>query len=633
MDLDSIFIEGGLLSQAVAGFTPRLSQKKMAEAVDAIIKTNGHLVVEAGTGTGKTFAYLIPAFLSGKKTIISTGSRALQEQLFFKDLPFVRQLLKSPLVVTLLKGRANYLCHYRLEQNILDGRFISREEIHQLSLVREWVSSTQSGDIAELTVVPEDASIWARVTSTIDNCLGQECPFVKNCFVVKARQSAMIADVVIVNHHLFFANMALQKDGFGELLPKNEVVIFDEAHQLPELISQFFSIKVSGRQLLELSRDINLEIATNAVDLVALPLLTQKLITIAHELRLALSPHIQRAPWPEIKSSALSQAIKQLHEILILIEGELKIAAVRTKGLENAWRRTLELIERYFLLFDDTPENMIHWFETHSQSFSVHLTPMLLAKEFIQFLAKKDQSIIFTSATLTANNRFDIFVQALGLKHAIQLQLDSPFDYQKQSILYVPRGLPDSRQPEYIAALVHAAIPVLELTNGRTFFLSTSHRALEEITRLLREKTHFHLLVQGSMPKKKLLEAFIHTPRAVLLGTGSFWQGVDVRGEALSCVIIDKLPFTAPDEPILQARLQQLRRQGEDPFYVYQLPQAVLLLKQGMGRLIRDAHDRGILLIGDSRLVGARYGNVFLRSLPVMPRTRNLEVVRDFWLK
>lgn len=633
MDLEAIFGVDGSLKQTVSGFMPRPSQKKMAEAVDKTIKTNGHLIVEAGTGTGKTFAYLIPAFLSQKKTVISTGSRALQEQLFFKDLPLVRQLLASPLVIALLKGRANYLCHYRLEQSTVDGRFSSREELHQLSLIREWVTSTRSGDIAELTRIPEDASMWSRVTSTIDNCLGQECPFLKNCFVMKARQNAMTADVVIVNHHLFFADMALQKDGFGELLPKNEVVIFDEAHQLPELISQFFSIKISGRQLLELSRDIQLEVATSAADLAALPLLTQKLIAITHELRLALSPDIQRAPWPEIKSSALNQAIKQLHEILKAIEGELKVAAVRTKGLENVWRRTLELIERCFLLMGDTPENKIHWFETYAQSFSVQLTPMLLAKEFIQFLEKKDQSIIFTSATLTANNRFDVFVQALGLTHAVKLQLDSPFDYQKQSILYVPRGLPDARQPEYISALVHAAIPVLELTNGRAFFLSTSYHALEEITRILRKKTDFHLLIQGSMPKKKLLEKFIHTSRAVLLGTGSFWQGVDVRGEALSCVIIDKLPFAAPDDPILQARLQRLRRQGEDPFYAYQLPQAVLLLKQGIGRLIRDAEDRGILLIGDSRLVGARYGSVFLRSLPVMPRTRNFEVVRDFWLK
>jgi len=631
MNLVDVFSEDGLLSRSVPGFTPRLAQKKMAEAVELAIKTCDHLIVEAGTGTGKTFAYLIPALLSEKKTIISTGSRALQEQLFFKDLPIILKMLSSTLSVALLKGRANYLCHYRLEQSVTDGRFNSREEVHQLSLIREWSAATRKGDIAELNSIPEDSILWPLVTSTADNCLGQECAFFKNCFVVKARQAAMAADVVIVNHHLFFADMALQEDGFGELLPENDVVIFDEAHQLPELASQFFSIKLTSRQLFELARDIESEVLSSAADLADLQLFSKQLIMVTQNLRLDLAQGLQRAPWPVKKSDKLIDAILQVSKVLHSLENQLKVAAVRGKGLETVWRRVLVMIETFALLTGDTPENMIHWFETHTKSFTVQLTPMVIAKEFSALLEAKNQAVIFTSATLTANNNFQVFADALGLQQTIKIQLDSPFDYQKQAVLYVPRGLPDPRKIEYIPALVKAAMPILELTNGRAFFLSTSFRAMDQIFAELNETNDFQLFIQGSLPKKNLLEKFIQTPRAILIGTASFWQGVDVRGAALSCVIIDKLPFVSPDDPVLQARLQRLRQQGQDPFRVYQLPNAVLTLKQGVGRLIRDIEDKGILLIGDSRLVGARYGSVFLQSLPNMRRTRDIETVRAFW--
>jgi len=631
MDISQIFSDDGLLSQSLTGFTSRLSQQKMAEAVALAIKTDDQLIVEAGTGTGKTFAYLIPALLANKKTIISTGTRALQDQLFFKDLPIIRKIMSNSTRVALLKGRANYLCHHRLEQNLTDGRFASREETHQLQLINEWTSTTHTGDISELTAVPEDSTLWSRVTSTTENCLGQECAFYKNCFVMKNRQTAMAADLVVVNHHLFFADVALQEEGFGELLPNTEVVIFDEAHQLPELVSQFFSIKLTGRQLIELARDIESEVFLAAPDLVELPSLCQHLIAGTQAFRMGLSVGLQRAPWPEQKSVAFQDSIDQIKRILNALETELKMAAVRSKGLESVWRRSHEIIERFDKLTGETPENTIHWFETHTHSFTIQLTPMVVSEQFNQFISSKKQSIIFTSATLTANNSFQIFSEQLGLNKTVKIQLESPFDYRKQALLYVPRHLPDPRITTYSQQLVSAAMPILELTEGRSFILCTSHRAVEEIASELNKTNQFELLIQGTLPKKNLLEKFIQTPRAILIGTGSFWQGVDVKGNALSCVIIDKLPFSSPDDPVLKARLQRLRQQGIDPFYSYQLPQAVLTLKQGIGRLIRDVYDHGILLIGDPRLVGSRYGSHFLRSLPSMRRTREIEVVRDFW--
>ncbi|MDX1900913.1 MAG: ATP-dependent DNA helicase [Gammaproteobacteria bacterium] len=631
MDLHDIFSDEGLLSQTLSGFTPRASQHKMAEAVALAIQASDQLIVEAGTGTGKTFAYLIPVFLAGKKTILSTGTRALQDQLFFKDIPVIRDMLASPLRIALLKGRANYLCHHRLEQSVSDGRFDSRDIVHQLHDVKAWSGVTQSGDISELTTIPEESSLWPKVTSTTDNCLGQECPFIKNCFVMKARQAAMSADIVIVNHHLFFADVALQENGFGEILPNTEVIIFDEAHHLPELASQFFSTKLTGRQLFELARDTETEALTGAPDVAELPVLSTRLISSTQSMRLALSVGLQRAPWPEQKSETLSRAIQHVKIDLNQLEAALKICSVRSKGLENVWRRTHELIELFNLLTGETSENSIHWFETHTQSFTIQLTPMVVAEQFNQFLSAKKNAYIFTSATLTANNRFDVFTETLGLNQTIKMQLDSPFDYKTQSILYVPRGLPDPRSSDFISTLADAALPVIELTQGRAFILCTSFRAVDEIAERFKEKNLFQLFVQGTKPKKNLLESFIQSERAVLIGTSSFWQGVDVRGEALSCVIIDKLPFASPDDPVLQARLQRLRRQGVDPFQRYQLPQAALTLKQGAGRLIRDAADRGILMIGDPRLVAARYAPLFLRSLPNMSRTRDFETVKMFW--
>lgn len=626
-----ILSENGLLKKAITGFTLRQSQQQMAEVIERTIDLDAELIVEAGTGTGKTFAYLIPVFLAQKKTIISTGTKNLQDQLFFKDIPIIKKIITTPLKIVLLKGRANYLCLYRLKNNQEDGRFTSRQLIAQFNEVREWANKTQSGDIAELNQIPEDSGVWPFVTSTADNCLNQECEFYNKCHVVKARQNAMAADIVVVNHHLFFADMALQETGFGELLPGAEVIIFDEAHHLPDIASHFFSQFMTSRQLNELAKDTEYEGLQNAKDMAEIGGATTQLQIAVQEMRAALGNELRRLPWPSVLPTALLNAINNIKTRMQRLEEILKPIIVRSKGLENCWRRTVQLTEKFNLLTQKNADDTIHWFENHLQSFTLQLTPMIVAEFFKTFMSLKKRAWIFTSATLTVKNSFQLFIDTMGLNNALQLQLKSPFNYQQQALLYVPRGLPDPRAKNYTEKFIEKVIPVLEASQGKAFILFTSYRALEIAAELLKDAISFPLLLQGSMPKRELIDQFKKCGNAVLLGTNSFWYGVDVRGDALSCVIIDKLPFSAPEDPILQGRIRLLRKQGIDPFTHYQLPQAILMLKQGVGRLIRDNEDRGILMIGDPRLVGNRYGETFLQSLPDMPRTRELDKIRDFF--
>lgn len=627
----TLLSDEGELKLAITGFTPRLAQQTMAEAIEKAIEHNAELIVEAGTGTGKTFGYLIPIFLSQKKTIISTGTKNLQDQLFFNDIPIIKKVLPQSVKVALLKGRANYLCLQRLQRNQEDGRFASRKVIGELQAVSEWAQATQSGDIAELDSISEDAGVWPYVTSTVDNCLNQDCTFYKDCFVVKARQQALAADIVVVNHHLFFADMALQEEGFGELLPGADVVVFDEAHHIPEIASYFFSTVLTSRQLIELARDSEAEGLLGAQDMKQIIEESAQLHRAVSAMRNAFGLEIKSFPWPDRMPTELEMSLLEIKASLRRFEQLLKVAGVRSKGLESCWKRAVELIGRFDQITKPTPDKKtIHWVETHTQSFAVHLTPMIVAEYFKKFMQEKKRSWIFTSATLTVKNNFNLFVETMGLDNALQLQLKSPFDYQKQALLYAPRGMPDTRSDEYTDAVVEAAIPVLEASGGRAFLLFTSHRALERAANALQGRLSFPLLQQGTKPKRQLIDEFKALGNAILLGTSSFWYGVDVRGEALSCVIIDKLPFSSPDDPILQAKIKLLREENIDPFMNYQLPQAVLILKQGAGRLIRDITDRGILMICDPRLVGNRYGEVFLQSLPDMTRTRDLDKVCEF---
>ena len=628
----------GPLARHIPGFAPRPQQQEMAEAVASALERHQVLIAEAGTGTGKTFAYLVPALLCGQKVLISTGTRNLQDQLYHRDLPTVREALGIPIDIALLKGRANYLCPHRLQLTEGSGRLAPAQQ-DQLARIRAWAGRTESGDIAELDGIPEDAPIWPRVTSTTDNCLGGECPAYADCFVVKARKAAQAAEVLVVNHHLFFADMALRDEGFGEVLPGVNAFIFDEAHQLPEVASNFFGTSISSRQLLDLSRDALLEIHAEAPDTREAADMAASLETAVRDFRLSLGRFARRAPW-----QGGGAAMEALRQALAELEAYLESVAECGKGLERCWHRSQELQSRLARFTsasdasalavgdDEGPrQSSILWFETSQRGFMLRETPLDIGETFGRYVEGQKSAWVFTSATLAVGSSFAHFAHGLGLDENCGQQWDSPFDYAHQTLMYLPPRIPEPSSPQHTEAVVQAALPVLAASRGRAFFLMTSHRALKAAAELLREYIAYPLLVQGDAPRGELLERFREAGNAVLVGTSSFWEGVDVRGEALSCVIIDKLPFAAPDDPVLAARLDALRAEGRNPFRDYQLPQAVITLKQGAGRLIRDVEDRGVLMICDPRLHNKSYGRVFRASLPPMPVTREVADVQAFF--
>ncbi len=622
----------GQLAKLLPGFAARPQQQEMADAVGKALEDNSILIAEAGTGTGKTFAYLIPAMLSGLKVIISTGTRNLQDQLFHKDIPLVRDLLGVPVDVALLKGRANYLCHHRLQLAEEEGRFLTRSQVAELQEIATWSGRTASGDIAELSSLSEDSPLWPQVTSSAENCLGSDCDYLDECFLARARRRAQEADVLVVNHHLLFADMALKDEGFGELLPGANAFIIDEAHQLPDTASNFFGTTISANQLLELVRDSIAEEIREAGESRELRLRADKLEKAIRDMRLAFGEAQRRGPWKEVAAGhELNQAIATVTELLDDLSQGLKGLSARGKGLESCYQRSEVLVERFSLLTGETPEGMIHWFETHRRSFTINFTPMDVAQLFQQQLSAHPCAWVFTSATLAVGESFQHFSDQLGLEQAVTHRWDSPFDYPHQALLFVPPQMPEPNSPGYTEAVIEAALPVLEASRGRAFLLFTSHRALREAAELLEGRLDYPLLIQGDAPRTRLLEEFRQKGNAVLLGTGSFWEGVDVRGEALSCVIIDKLPFASPGDPVLQARIDAMREAGGNPFMEYQLPQAVITLKQGVGRLIRDVSDRGVLVLCDPRLGSKSYGRIFLDSLPPMSKTLKLEVVQRFY--
>ncbi|MEN8260372.1 MAG: ATP-dependent DNA helicase [Pseudomonadota bacterium] len=632
LDLEKLFGSDGPLAKTIDAYRPRAAQVEMAEAIIHAMADKKHLITEAGTGTGKTFAYLIPAILSGKKTVISTGTKNLQDQLFNKDLPLLRRALEQPFQAALLKGRSNYLCRYRLDNALNSGVGFSREDAAALSKINAWAGSTRTGDISEVTDVAESAPVWLQATSNVDNCLGQDCPVYSECCLVKARRRAQEAELVVVNHHLLCADWSLREGGFGELLPDVDVVIVDEAHQLAETASNFLGLSVGARQINELARDAVLESHKDAPDMVDLRKASTDLEHTVRELRLAFGVAVRRGAWQElINNRKIADGIDDLRERLQGLTRILKIASERGKGLDNCFGRSKDIELRLKRFMNDDSGNWVRWFETHKRSFSLNRTPIDVAGEFQNFVRAHAATWIFTSATLSVANRFDHFAASLGLEEAKSMRWESPFDYQRQSLFYHPRGLPDPASGEFVSAVCRAAIPVLQASRGRAFFLFTSHRALSNAAAMLGDKLDYPLFIQGSLPKSVLLERFRSHGNAVLMGTSSFWEGVDVRGPALSCVIIDKLPFASPADPVLRARLDALRQRGMSPFDTYQLPAAVIALKQGIGRLIRDVNDRGVLMLCDPRLLKRSYGRVFLDSVPPMKRTRSIEDVETFF--
>ncbi|MBI5462381.1 MAG: ATP-dependent DNA helicase [Gammaproteobacteria bacterium] len=632
MDLNDVFAASGLLARKHSGYAPRAAQRDMAEAVASALADGGQLVVEAGTGIGKTFAYLVPALLSGRKLIVSTGTKHLQDQLFDRDLPAVRSALGLSTRVALLKGRANYLCLHRLDLAAAEGRFATRTQAAELEDVRSWAGRTKSGDIRELAEIAEDSPLWPRVTSTSDNCVGSECPNFNDCFVVKARRAAQDAELLVVNHHLLFADMALKEEGFGELLPGVDAVIVDEAHQIPEVATQFFGMSLGSRQLAGLARDAVQEHLREAGDMGDLPDAAAALEKAVTEMRLAFGPDSVRQPWkafgdPPRLRAALEDLTAQLHAL----RDWLKVAAPRGRGLENCWSRAERLCERLQRVATQPPADYVHWVETFTRGFAIHFTPLSVAPLFRAQLEQLDNTWIFTSATLAVGDSFEHYTTTLGLEAPRTLRLDSPFDYAHNALLYLPSGMPEPNAREFTQSVIRVARALLEASGGRAFLLFTSHRALQEAAGALREDLDFPLLVQGQAPRAELLARFRALGNAVLLGTGSFWEGVDVRGEALSLVLIDKLPFASPGDPVLQARIDALRAAGGNPFFDIQVPEAVIALKQGAGRLIRDVDDRGVLVLCDPRVVNKGYGRVFRASLPPMPVTQRLEDVRAFF--
>ncbi|WP_368562730.1 ATP-dependent DNA helicase [Pseudoxanthomonas sp. UTMC 1351] len=649
--------EGGALATQLDAFVPRAAQQRLTGAIADAFEQRDVLLAEAGTGTGKTFAYLVPALLSGLKTIVSTGTRALQDQLYHRDLPRVRDALGVGLKSALLKGRANYLCRYRLEQAKGEPRFTSREQVDQFQRVVAWSGRTKFGDMAELSALPEDSPLLPLVTSTIDNCLGSDCPFWDDCFVVQARQRAQAADVVVVNHHLLLADLALKQEGFGEILPGAQAFVIDEAHQLPELAANFFGEGFGMRQLQELARDALTESNEVPGALATLQPPVRALEQALRELRAAMEGLPVRGTReraldkPEVcegfetlatSLAQLSEALSPLAESAVGLEtcaariGDLMTRLARWRGKAEAAGGSPQTdAEPADSGQPDVPETAatsgdVLWYELTQRGFRCQRTPLDVSGPLREHRERSHAAWVFTSATLAVGGRFDHIAVRLGLDDPHTLLQPSPFDWPRQALCYLPTGLPDPNARGYGTALIAALWPVLEASQGRAFLLFASHRALREAAETLRDGP-WPLFVQGEAPRATLLQRFRESGNGVLLGAASFREGVDVVGDALSVVVVDKLPFAAPDDPVFEARLEAIRRSGGNPFRDEQLPQAVIALKQGVGRLIRSETDRGVLVLCDPRLTGKPYGRIFLDSLPPFARTRRVEDVQTFF--
>ena len=658
-DIERLFAEDGPIAAAAVGYRKRAAQVEMAAAIAEAIEGQACLVAEAGTGTGKTFAYLVPALLWGGKVIISTGTKTLQDQLFERDLPAVRQALNVPVTTALLKGRANYVCHYHTERTLANGRLTSREDVAHLRRISVFLKTTRTGDKAELGTVPENAGVWSLVTSTRDNCLGQDCPNYKDCFVQQARKNAQQADVVVVNHHLFFADVMLREEGVSELLPAANTVIFDEAHQLPDTATLFFGDTVGSAQLLELCRDTLAEGLAHARDGADWLQAITPLEKAVRDLRLALGGVAERnaaklAVDQIAASSPFFPALERVGAELERLTGVLETNAERAETIDALVRRAKELRAKLGAWVtaaatlraalqsgggprhaseaqpdldagEDDPRDHVCWIDAYASSVQLHRSPLSIAPIFTRERESYPRAWIFTSATLAVKNDFSHFTEQLGLTDVAARAWPSPFDYPSQALLYVPQGMPEPHQSGFTDLVVERAWPLIEAAGGRTFLLCTTLRAVDRAADALRERLDaagITLYRQGDAARTELLDRFRNTPRAVLIGSQSFWEGIDVRGQALSLVVIDKLPFAPPDDPVLAARLARITAAGGNAFMAHQVPEAVISLKQGAGRLIRSETDHGVLMLCDPRLISKPYGRRIWQSLPPFRRTR-----------
>jgi len=631
--ISAILGDDGPIAKQLRGFAPRQEQQHLAEAIHESLESGHPLVGEAGTGTGKTFAYLVPAILSGQRIIISTGTRHLQDQLYANDLPLVKKSLGVSVQTSLLKGRANYLCKHRLARALRSPSLADERHQQHLRILQAWSMRTETGDIAEVLDVPEDSMVWGFITSNDEFCSQHEFEDLDDCFVHAARRKAQEADIVVVNHHLLCADLSLKEEGFGDLLPSANGFIIDEAHQLPDVAAQFFGKRLSSRMLIDLSRDTINEQVAEAPESKELREFASDLENGVRYFRLAFALEPTRDAWVEVKDTpAIDRELERLTGLLDVLVKALEPLKDHGKGLESCYRRAEQqkrLLARFVNSDGESP--YVHWFETYRTGFALNMTPMNVAEPFQRAMNAMASSWVFTSATLAVGGDFSHFRTQLGLEETAELQVDSPFDYPRNALLYLPEGLPEPQHKGYTAACMDAVLPVLNASGGRAFLLFTSYRALNEASAWLESRIDFPMFCQGQMPKQELLEAFQDAGNGVLLGTSSFWEGVDVRGEALSLVVIDKLPFGSPGDPVMRARIDQLQRDGGNPFYEYQVPQAAISLKQGVGRLIRDVTDKGGLVLCDPRIRTKHYGEVFINSLPPMPITRDLDEVESFF--
>jgi ATP-dependent DNA helicase DinG len=616
----------------ISDYQHRPEQEDMANKILSAISEGESLVCEAGTGTGKTVAYLVPALLSKQKIIVSTGTRHLQDQLYQKDLPLVLDALESSATTMVLKGRANYLCLQHMDIAINDTKDLSYQNMSDLQEVVQWSSSTKTGDINELGMIEENSVIRSKITSTTENCLGQSCPDYDACFVFKNRKSALEADLVITNHHLLLSDMGLREKGFGEVLPLADVIIFDEAHQLPELASTYFSQTMSSRQLLELISDIKTADHEEAGDLEELAGALARFEKAIRDVRLVFSRKDQRLNWLEVwEKSLLSTELPKLLSAYQLVIDILETASGRGKLLDNCWQRAKAHYNYIDSYIETNNEESIRWIEIRGHHVYLNQTPVNISETFQQRLSEYNATCIFTSASLAINDDFNYYSRQLGLETCRTQVWNSPFDYPTQTCLYVPLDLPEPNSPAFFDAFIERTIKLLSYSEGHAFVLFTSHQALAKAAEILSKAIKYPIFIQGHAPRSELLNQFRNTKHAVLLGTSSFWEGVDVKGEALSLVIIDKLPFASPDDPVLQARLNHFSKQGGNPFMDHQVPQAAISLKQGVGRLIRDITDRGVCVICDKRIVSKGYGKQIIKALPPMPISHDLEDVQRFF--
>jgi ATP-dependent DNA helicase DinG len=605
----------------------------MAKAVEEAIQDKRTLLVEAGTGTGKTLAYLIPAILSGKRIVISTGTKNLQEQIFHKDIPFLQQHLSRPLKVSYMKGRGNFACRQKIYDAERTPMLSGLEEISDFRIIREWEETTETGDRAEIRGLPEHSSVWAKLDARRDMCTGQKCQQFERCFLTLMHQRAIESDIIIVNHHLFFADLALKDEDFTQIIPEYAAVIFDEAHEIEDVIGQYFGISVSSTQLDDLRRDIGAVTRMKNCGSAEL----DRILQVAHEMAarfFGLFPANEGRTGFKHHDAFLDQNQDVYDHFLRSIE----LVGLQLSLIKNApeeilplHRRVQEYMYRLRFWMESPQTSFVYWIEKRARSVHLQATPIDVSTILADKLLERVDTIVLTSATLAVAGGFEFAEERLGLRNARTLIVESPFDYQRQALLYVPQHLPDPRNAAFTSSAAEEIVRLLELSRGRAFVLFTSYQQMRLVYDRVSLEIEYPTLLQGTAPRTALLEEFRSTPNAVLFATSSFWQGVDVQGEQLSCVIIDKLPFAVPSDPIVEARVKALRDEGGEPFYSYQIPQAALALKQGFGRLIRSKADRGEVSILDNRITKQRYGQVFFDSLPDYRFTTDIRDVEAFW--